>query len=71
MKWPMCKLGQTLPGKTSVILPDPAGVTIAFKNIPSLLCDHRGEEYVNETTTGELLRQAKAASAAGIQLEVC
>ena len=70
MNCPICKHGQTLPGKTSITLSDPVGVTIVFKNVPALVCDNCGEEYVDEATTGELLRQAKAAAAAGIQVEV-
>ena len=70
MNCPICKHGQTLPGKASVTLSDPAGVTIVFKNVSALVCDNCGEEYVDEATTGQLLSQAKAASAAGIQVEV-
>lgn len=70
MNCPICKHGQTLPDKTSVTLSDPAGVTIVFKNVPALVCDNCGEEFVDEATTGELLRQAKAAAAAGVQVEV-
>jgi len=70
MNCPICKHGQTLPGKASVTLSDAASVTIVFKNVPALVCDNCGEEHVDEATTGELLRQAKAAVTAGIQAEV-
>jgi YgiT-type zinc finger domain-containing protein len=70
MKCPICKNGETAPAKISVTLNEALGATIVFRDVPALVCDNCGEEYMDESTSGELLRQARAAADSGVQVEV-
>jgi YgiT-type zinc finger domain-containing protein len=70
MKCSICKHGDTAPGKVTVTLSKPDGATVVFRDVPAQVCQNCGEEYVDEATTGELLRQAQAAARAGVQVEV-
>lgn len=66
----ICKHGETHQGAATVTLDRPGGATIVFKNVPAQVCDNCGEQYVDEATTAELLRQANAATKAGVQVDV-
>lgn len=70
MKCPICKHGETVPGKVSVTLSRPEGVTIVFKDVPADVCDNCGEEYVSESVTASMMEQARAAAEAGVQVDV-
>jgi YgiT-type zinc finger domain-containing protein len=71
---PICKHGDMRHGTTSVTIdrpsPPPGGATIVFKDVPASVCDNCGEQYVDEATTAQLLRQATAAAKTGVQVEV-
>lgn len=70
MKCPICKHGETAPGKVSVTLSQPEGVTIVFKDVPADVCDNCGEEFVSEAVTASMMEQASAAAEAGVQVDV-
>jgi len=38
--------------------------------VPARVCDNCGEEYLDGTTTAELLKTADAAAQAGVQVHV-
>ena len=69
MKCVICRHGETAPGEATVTL-NRASTTVVFKNVPALVCDTCGEEYVDEGTTDRLLTLADQATKAGVQVEV-
>ena len=69
MKCSVCGHGTTKPGVTTVTL-EKSGTTLVIKNVPAEICDNCGERYMSEQVTGQLLREAKRAVEAGIELEV-
>ncbi len=46
------------------------GATVVIRGVPARVCDNCGEEYLDETTTAELLKTADAAAQAGVQVDV-
>jgi len=69
MKCPICKNDQTRFDKVTVTL-ERGGLTIVFKDVPAQVCTNCGEQFVDEASTAELLKQATAAAKAGVQVEV-
>jgi YgiT-type zinc finger domain-containing protein len=69
MNCPVCKHGEMLPGRATITL-ERGSATIVFKDVPALVCDNCGEEFVSEATTHELLRQADAVAASGAKIDV-
>jgi YgiT-type zinc finger domain-containing protein len=69
MNCPVCKHGEMVPGLATVTL-ERAGTTIVFKDVPALVCDNCGEEFVSEANTAELLRQASAVAQSGATVDV-
>ena len=69
MKCQICKKGETRSGNVTVTL-ERNGATVIFRNVPADICDTCGEEYINETITDELLKQAEAAVQNGVQVEI-
>jgi hypothetical protein len=45
-------------------------LTVVFRNVPAEVCGNCGEEYVDEKTTSELLRQAEVVADAGTEIEI-
>ena len=69
MRCLICRHGETAAGSTTVTL-ERGGTTLVFKAVPAAVCENCGEAYVDEATTAELLRQAEAAAAASVEVEV-
>ena len=69
MKCVICKQGETQHGSATVTL-ERAGTTLVFKDVPAEICDNCGEQYVDDSTTSGLLREAEQAAGAGVQIEV-
>jgi YgiT-type zinc finger domain-containing protein len=69
MKCGICGHDGTRVGTTTVTL-EKNGTTVVIKDVPAEICENCGERYMSEQVTGQLLRQAKAAVEAGIELEV-
>ena len=65
----ICKHGQTKPQRVSLTLERPP-TTLVIRSVPAQVCENCGEQYVDEGTTAELLRQAEAAALAGVELEI-
>lgn len=65
MKCVVCKQDKTHQGKATVTL-DRSGTTLVIKSVPAQVCSNCGEEYVDESITAKLLRQAETASRAGV-----
>jgi YgiT-type zinc finger domain-containing protein len=69
MRCVVCKLGETLPGKTSVTL-DRGQMTLVFKGVPAEICQNCGEAYVANDLSRQLLPTAEQASSLGVQVDV-
>ena len=69
MKCVICRHGQTEPGRTTVTLTR-GNTTVVFRDVPALICDNCGEEYVDEGTTARLLAIAEEAARSGVQVDV-
>jgi YgiT-type zinc finger domain-containing protein len=65
----ICKHGETQPGRTTVTLTR-GNTTVVFRDVPALICDNCGEEYVDEETTSRLLAIAEEAVRAGVHVDV-
>jgi len=69
MRCVVCKLGETLPGKTTVTL-DRGQMTLVFKGVPAEICQNCGEAYVSGELGSQLLATAEQASSLGVQVDV-
>jgi YgiT-type zinc finger domain-containing protein len=69
MKCVICKHGKTTPARATVTL-ERGAATLVFKSVPANVCDNCGEQYVSESITRELLREAEEAIGAGVQVEI-
>ena len=65
----VCKLGETVPGVTTVVL-QRGETTVIIKNVPADICDNCGEYYLSEDTTRRVLALAETAVAQGAEIEV-
>lgn len=66
---PVCKHGTTAPGTATVTL-EREGVTLVFKNVPAMVCDNCGEEYLDEDVTARLMEVAEEAAQTGVVVDV-
>jgi YgiT-type zinc finger domain-containing protein len=69
MKCMVCKQGETRPGKTTVVL-QRGGGTVVINDVPALVCENCGEEYVDEKVAKRLLAAADASAHAGVRVEI-
>lgn len=69
MKCVICKHGETSSG-TATFTVDKNGATLVIRSVPAQICDNCGEEYFDEETTAQVLRQTESLSKAGVQVEI-
>ena len=69
MKCVICKHGETRPGKATVPL-ERGVATLVVKSVPARIYDNRGEAYVDEEITRQLLGITEEALKAGVQVDV-
>jgi YgiT-type zinc finger domain-containing protein len=69
MNCPICRNGDTAPGKVTVTL-QRGETTIVVKEVPAEVCQNCGEFYLSEEVTGKLLNRAEAAVKNGAELEI-
>jgi len=69
MKCMICKHGETTDGFTTITL-EKDGATIVFQKVPALVCDNCGEQYVDDTITSTLLKDANAIIARGAKVDI-
>jgi YgiT-type zinc finger domain-containing protein len=65
----VCKLGETRPGKTAVVL-HRGGATVVINDVPAQVCENCGEEYVDEQVAESVLAGAEASARAGVRIEI-
>ena len=56
----ICKHGEAVPSKITVTL-NLDSLTLVVKEVPALVCDNCGEEYVDEDVSSQLLETAEEA----------
>ena len=69
MRCVICKLGETKPGLTRVVL-QRGETTVVIKDVPAAICDDCGEYYLSEEITERVLALAEQAVAQGAEIEV-
>lgn len=69
MQCVFCGQGETEPGTATVTLA-PENTTIVICDVPAEVCTNCGEEYVSKEIMGQLLRIAREAAHAGVQVDV-
>jgi YgiT-type zinc finger domain-containing protein len=65
----VCRFGKTSPGETTVSITHDS-VTLVVKGLPADVCENCGEDYVSEEVGAWLMRSAREAKAAGVELDV-
>jgi YgiT-type zinc finger domain-containing protein len=69
VKCVICRGDQTRPGHTAVTL-ERETTTLAFKAVPAEICANRGEAYVAEEVSRQILAAAELAARSGVQVDV-
>ncbi len=69
MKCVICKLGETHPGHTTVVL-QRGNTIVVIKDVPADVCDNCDEYYLSEAVTKRVLELGEAAVAQGAEIEV-
>ncbi|MEW6203105.1 MAG: type II toxin-antitoxin system MqsA family antitoxin [bacterium] len=69
MKCSICHEGYTETGLITALL-ERSGVTVIIQEVPALICQNCGEEYLEEEISSKLLKQADEAVKAGTLLEI-
>ncbi|MCK5230054.1 MAG: type II toxin-antitoxin system MqsA family antitoxin [Desulfobulbaceae bacterium] len=69
MKCAICRNGHTIEGHITVVL-ERDQATLVFKNVPAMICENCGEEYLSADTNRLLLQKAQEAVDRGVDLEL-
>ncbi len=69
MKCPICRTGETAPGKATVTL-EHQELTLVVRGVPARVCRNCGEEYVDETEAVCLLSAAEEVARSGVKVDV-
>ena len=69
MKCVICRHGNMSAG-TSIVTLARDTLTLVVKDVPSLICENCGEEYVDDRVSARLLETADEALKAGVQVDV-
>jgi len=69
MKCTICKQGETLPGKTTVVL-ERGKTTVVIKDVPADICENCGEYYLTEEMTAKVMEMAEEAVKHNAEIEV-
>ena len=69
MKCTICKQGETLPGKTTVVL-ERGKTTVVIKDVPADICENCGEYYLTEEMTAKVIEMAEEAVKHNAEIEV-
>jgi YgiT-type zinc finger domain-containing protein len=67
MECVICKNGNTVKGKATVVL-DRNGSIIAIKEVPADICQNCGEYYLDAEMTKEVLERAEIAVKKGVEV---
>lgn len=65
----VCKIGETHPGETTLLLERGESIII-IKDVPTHICENCGEKYFDAHITRQVLQKAEEAVQKGAELEV-
>jgi YgiT-type zinc finger domain-containing protein len=65
----VCKIGETKPGETTLLLERGESIII-IKDVPAHICENCGEKYFYADVTREVMQRAEEAVQKGAELEV-
>ncbi|MDR1350827.1 MAG: type II toxin-antitoxin system MqsA family antitoxin [Zoogloeaceae bacterium] len=65
---PICKCGHVRPGFASLTL-ERATTTLLFRQVPAMVCDNCGEEFIEESAAAQAFNSAEAAVGAEVSME--
>lgn len=66
---PLCQQGELTSDTVTVTL-ERDGATVVFRDVPANVCDNCAEEYIDETTTQNLLISFDEAVMSGVVVDV-
>jgi YgiT-type zinc finger domain-containing protein len=69
MKCPVCKLGTTKAGKSTVTV-DMKGHLFFFKDVPASICKNCGEVYFSSVTSKQVYQSALESIKKGSEFEI-
>lgn len=69
MNCAICKLDETHPGHTNVML-QRGDTIVVIKDVPADICDNCDEYYLSEAITRRVLELGEAAGTQGAEIEV-
>ncbi|MBI5833370.1 MAG: type II toxin-antitoxin system MqsA family antitoxin [Armatimonadetes bacterium] len=69
MKCVICGIGDLVDG-TTIVTRQRADTIVVLKDVPVLVCDNCGEEYLDEATTDTVQEMADTAAVAGVEVVV-
>jgi YgiT-type zinc finger domain-containing protein len=69
MKCVICRNGELAPG-TATITRQIGGTTLVLKDVPALVCDNCGEEYLDDETTDAVHALTKRHERSGAEVVV-
>ena len=64
------ELRKPAPADTTTVTLERLGATFVFKDVPAQICPNCGEDYLDDTVAGSLLKSADAMVAAGTQVDI-
>ena len=65
----ICRNGDLEVGTSTVTLTRDS-LTLVVKDVPALVCDNCGEEFIDEDVSSHLLKTAEDALKSGVQVDV-
>ncbi len=65
----VCKIGETQPGETTLLLERGESIII-IKDVPAHICENCGERYFDADVTREVMARADEAVQKGAELEI-
>jgi len=69
MRCVLCRHGETLPGKTTVVL-QRGETTVIIKDVPAEICETCGEYYLADDITERVLGMAEEAVKRNAEVEI-
>ena len=69
MKGTICRQGETLPGKATLVL-ERGQTTVVSKDVPADICENCGEYYLTEELTEKVMAMAEEVVQHNVEIEV-
>ena len=65
----ICEVGEVRAGKATMTL-ERKGVTYVVNNVPALICQECGENYIDDATKSLLLKISHSPTPAGVHVDI-